>query len=194
MLEAVGMTLTDYLINGLFIGLVVLQLRGRRLTSFSLVMPLAAVAFFANEYLHGIPTAGNDLSLALLGASLGLLLGLGCGLTTRVYAGPGGAVFVRAEALAAALWVVGVGSRLAFSLYVTHGGEGAIGRFSAAHGITSGNAWVACLILMAFGEVLGRTAVLAERRRRQGAILTASAAEATPALLGLPALNSGDYS
>jgi hypothetical protein len=194
MLEAHCMTLTDYLINGLFIGLVVRQLRGRRLTTFSIVMPVAAVAFFANEYLHGIPTAGNDLSLALLGASLGLLLGLGCGLTTRVYAGSGGGVFVQAGAVAAALWIVGVGSRLAFSLYVMHGGERAIGRFSAAHGISSGNAWVACLILMAFGEVLGRTAVLAWRWRRQAAIAVAAPAGPATASLALSSLSAGDYS
>ena len=65
--------------------------------------------------------------------------------------------------LAAILWVVGVGTRFAFQLYATHGGAGAIGRFSAAHSITSSEAWVAALLFMAIGEALTRTAVVAFR-------------------------------
>ena len=56
-----------------------------------------------------------------------------------------------------------MGTRLAFQLYASHGGEAAIGRFSAAHAITSNEAWVAALILMAMGEVLARTLVLGVR-------------------------------
>ena len=44
-----------------------------------------------------------------------------------------------------------------------HGGAGAIGRFSAAHSITSGETWVAALILMALGEAVARTALLGLR-------------------------------
>jgi len=65
--------------------------------------------------------------------------------------------------VAGGLWIVGVGSRLAFELYATHGGGASIAHFSASHGITSVDAWGTALILMAFAEVLGRTAVLAWR-------------------------------
>lgn len=159
------MTTTDYLINALFIGLVVLQVRGRRLTTFTLVLPFAVMAYVASSYLHGIPTSGNNLVLALCGAGLGLALGIGCAFSTAVYRNAKGEPFAKAGPVAALLWVLGIGSRLAFTLYASHGGEGAIGRFSAAHGITSGEAWVACLILMAAGEVIGRSSVLALRRR-----------------------------
>jgi hypothetical protein len=64
--------------------------------------------------------------------------------------------------------VVGVGSRLAFQLYATHGGAPSIARFSAAHHITSGEAWVATLIVMALTEVVGRSAVLAARAWKLG--------------------------
>ena len=159
------MTTTDYLVNALFIGLVVLQVRGKRLTPFSLLLPLAVMAWVASDYLHGIPTSGDNLLLALSGAALGLVLGVGCGMSTAVYRDEHGDPFAKAGLVAAVLWVVGIGARLAFTLYASHGGQGALERFSVAHHITSGEAWVAGLIFMAAAEVTGRTAVLALRRR-----------------------------
>ncbi len=159
------MTTTDYLVNALFIGLVVLQVRGKRLTTFSLLVPLAVMAGVAHTYLHGIPTAGDNLVLVVFGAAVGLMLGVGCGMATAVFRDARGDPFAKAGLVAAVLWVLGIGARLAFTLYASHGGQGAIERFSVAHHITSGQAWVACLILMAAAEVAGRTVVLAVRRR-----------------------------
>lgn len=159
------MTFTDYLVNGLLIGLVLLQIRGRRITTRALILPVAIVAYVAFEYIKGIPTHGNDLVLVALGAGAGLLFGTGAGLTTEVYE-RNGAPFAKATAVAAVLWVLGVGSRLAFELYTSHGGQAAVGRFSAAHQITSANAWVDCLVLMALVEVVSRTSVIALKYRR----------------------------
>lgn len=155
------MSLTDYLLNAALVALVLLQIRGRRITARNLLLPLAVVGVVAVSYLHAIPTAGDDLMLALGGAAVGLLLGLGCGLATAVFRRADGTPIAKAGALAALLWVAGVGARMAFALYATHGGGPAIGRFSAAHHITSGQAWVACLILMALLEVVSRSGVLA---------------------------------
>lgn len=118
----------------------------------------------AAQYLHAIPTAGNDLVLAMAGALVGGALGVACSLATSVTVGADGVVRSKGGALAAVLWVAGVGARLAFELYATHGGARALGRFSVAHDITSGRAWVACLVLMALCEVVLRTGVLAGRR------------------------------
>ena len=120
------------------------------------------------QYLHGIPTGANNLALVLTGALTGLVLGAGCGLATVVKRRADGAVIAKAGPVAALLWIAGVSARLAFSEYATHGGQGAIGRFSAAHHITSGEAWVACLVLMALAEVVSRTAVIATRFARLG--------------------------
>jgi hypothetical protein len=49
-----------------------------------------------------------------------------------------------------------------FALYATNGGGPAIGRFSAANGLTLG-AWTSALTLMALAEVTSRTAVLIPR-------------------------------
>ncbi len=167
-----AMTLTDYLVNAALVALVVLQVRGRRLSTRQLLFPIAIVVWAAFEYLHGVPTAGASLVLVLAGATAGLFLGVGAALATRVYPNETGSIMAKAGPLAAALWVLGTGGRLAFELYATHGGAGAIGRFSAAHGVTSGEAWVACLVLMALLEVVGRSSVLALRYRAAGGELT----------------------
>ena len=163
--DTYDMTATDYAIDISLIAVVLLQVRGRRLTTRSLLLPVAIVAWVAAKYLRGIPTAGNDLVLVVSCTAAGVLLGTLCGLFTTVTAGERGP-FAKAGALAAGLWVVGVGTRLAFQLYASYGGATAIGRFSAAHDITSSEAWVAALILMAIGEALARTGVLAARAHR----------------------------
>lgn len=162
------MTFTDYAIDLALIAVVLIQIRGRRLTLRSLIIPIGIVVFAATEYLSTIPTAGNDLVLVGIGVTAGTALGILTGLFTSVRKVPQGA-YVKAGAAAAMLWLVGVGTRFAFQLYVTNGGGRAIERFSAHHAITSSAAWTAALILMAFGEVIARTAILAWRGWSAGA-------------------------
>lgn len=153
----------DYLLNIALIALVVRQMRGRPLTTFNLILPLALVAGAAAVYLRGFPTGGKDLVLELGGAAVGLLLGIGCAMTTAVRPGPGGVAVAKAGVVAAGLWIVGVGARLGFELYATHGGAAAIRRFSVAHQITSAEAWVSALLLMALCQVVTRTGLLYAR-------------------------------
>lgn len=157
------MTVTDYVLDLALIGIVLVQIRGRRLTLRSLLLPVAIVAWVAHNYLSSVPTAGNDLLLVGLCSGVGVALGGAAGLLTRITRDTEGTPIARAGAAAAALWVLGVGFRFAFQEYATHGGGAAIAHFSAAHAITSGQAWVAALVLMAIGEALARTAVLAAR-------------------------------
>ncbi len=166
------MTFTDYAIDITLIALVILQIRGRRLTGRALLLPVVLVGYVAANYLHGIPTAGNDLIVVAGAATLGIALGVLCALFTTVKPGPDGHPVAKAGLIAAVLWVLGTGTRLAFQLYATHGGAGAIGRFSASHSITSSEVWVAALILMAMGEALARTGVLALRAYSGPAPLT----------------------
>ncbi len=49
------MTITDYLINALFVLVVIRQARERELDLRSLLIPLVLVAFVAHNYLHSIP-------------------------------------------------------------------------------------------------------------------------------------------
>ena len=154
------MNLTDTLLSLALIGLVLRQLRERPLTAAGLLWPLPLVLYAAITNLHALPT-GPSLNFTLLLGLLGLTLGLLCGLFTRVYLGKN-AVLARATGLAAALWIVGVGSRLAFALYAEHGGA-TIARLSERLHLTQ-SAWVAGLLLMSLSEVLGRSAALFWRK------------------------------
>jgi len=167
--DTARMTITDYLLDLFLIGLVLLQIRGRRITARMLLLPFAVVGYFAAQYLKAVPTAGNDLVLVVLCAGVGLVLGGLAAAFTHVTRREDGAVVARAGVVAAVLWVLGTGARFAFQLYATHGGGAAIGRFSVAHSITSAAAWTDAILLMAIGEVAARSAVLGLRvwRERQ---------------------------
>ena len=161
------MTFSDYLIDITLIGLVLLQVKGRRLTTKALVLPIGIVAYVAYDLpARGCPTAHNDLFLivgfALIGATLGGLAGR----FTSVTKAADGSIIAKAGFAAAALWILGTGGRLAFQLYANYGGGPSVMHFSSAHGITSAEAWTAALILMALCEVVMRTAVLGWRSYR----------------------------
>jgi hypothetical protein len=159
------MTTTEYLLNAALVLVVVRQLRGKRLIGSAIYVPLAICAYVGYTYLHSIPTSGNDLLLIVAGSAAGLTLGALCGLCTRVYPDHDGIPFAKATGAAALLWVLGVGSRIAFSLYAQHGGGTAIEHFSIVHSLSQ-DAWVAGFVLMAILEAVARTVVLLVRARR----------------------------
>src|SRR5579884_1814825 len=90
--DTAGMTLLDYILNGALVGLVVLQLRGHRITRARLAFPVAVTVWVAAQFLHSIPTAGNDAVLEATLAVTGALLGVGAALTTSVRRDHAGAV------------------------------------------------------------------------------------------------------
>lgn len=162
------MTATEYLLNLGLIGLVILQIRGHKVTRARLLFPAVVTLWVASSFLHGLPTAGNDTVLEAALAAGGALLGALAGLTTSVTRRGAGA-FAKAGAIAAVLWVAGIGARLGFSLWVAHGGQSSVAGFSASHHITSGAAWAAGFVLMAILEVAVRTGVLYVKTLRSGA-------------------------
>ena len=101
-LDTRPMTFTDYLIDISLIALVLFQIRGRRLTTRALLLPLAIVGYVAYSYLRGVPTAGNDLYLVAGCAALGAALGGLSGKFTSVYAGGDGVPMAKAGLIAAA--------------------------------------------------------------------------------------------
>ncbi len=163
------MTFTDYLLDIALLAIVFRQIRESRLGWHAILLPLGICAYVGVHYLHGLPTDGNDLALIVGFAALGVVLGVVSALATRVRRDGSGHVLVKARWVAAGAWVLGMGFRFGFSLWTSHGGDGALARFSAEHSITSGAAWTDALVLMAFGEVFVRTAVLWVRGRRTAA-------------------------
>jgi len=160
------MTTTDYLIDSALVLLVLLQIKERKLTTQAIVRPIVIVSIAVLNYFHSIPTAGNDLVLISVLALTGLTIGIASALTVRMRRGDHGEVLVRAGWASAAFWVLGMGSRFAFLIWISHGGASSIASFSAAHSITSGAAWTDALLAMAVLEVVGRSLALALRHRQ----------------------------
>jgi hypothetical protein len=160
------MTTTDYLIDSTLVLLVILQIKDRPLTTRALVRPLIIVGIAVANYLHGIPTAGNDLVLVGAFALLGGLIGIASAKTVLMHRDADGVVHARAGWLSGFFWVLGMGSRFAFLVWIAGGGASTIAHFSATHSITSSEAWTVALLAMAVCEVAGRSLLMAARRER----------------------------
>jgi hypothetical protein len=160
-----AMTTTDYLINAMFVLIVVRQARERELDLRSVVVPLILVAFVAHIYIHSIPSAGNDLVLIGLLAVVGLTLGVISGFATHVRAGSSGLAVARVGWLAGILLVFGITARMVFAFVVTHGGHHAVASFSMSHQISPA-AWPVALVAMAVCEVTARIATVQLRGYR----------------------------
>jgi len=164
---------TGYIINTILVLLVLRQIRENRLGLVNLILPVVLVAASAAYYLRSVPTAGHDVLLDVTLAAAGAALGALCAFATHLRRGPDGTAISRAGLIAAVLWVLGIGARMAFAYSSDHGAGPSIARFSAAHQITSADAWVAALVIMALAEVLARLGILRLRARMLPAAGTA---------------------
>ena len=161
-----AMDITDYLITFGLVAIVVRQMRESRLDWASLLLPAVLVGFTASHYLKHVPTAGHDLAFDVLLGAVGATFGLLSGAFTKLRLDADGSVLARAGAAAAALWIAGVAIRFGIELYSNYGGEHSFATFSAAHQITSSDAWTAALVIMALAEVGTRLALMQARRLR----------------------------
>ncbi|MFJ3776717.1 hypothetical protein ACIPX0_33980 [Streptomyces sp. NPDC090075] len=174
------MTTTEWITDIALVLVVFRQLREGRLDLKSFLIPLGIVAFVAHQYLDSIPTAGNDLVLVGVLMGVGAALGVAGGVYTRLRI-VGEHVLIKAGAVSAILWVLGMGARMGFQLWTEQGaGADDVARFSVAHQITSEQAWVAAFVLMALTEVVTRLATIFIRGR-----ITRAAAGPVPVLDGV---------
>ncbi|MFD9724052.1 hypothetical protein [Streptomyces sp. NPDC059072] len=159
------MTATEWITDAALILVVFRQLREGRLDRKTFLLPLIIVAFVAHSYLDTVPTDGNDLVLIAALMAVGAALGISGGIYTRIRA-LDGHLLIKAGAVSAVLWVVGMGARMGFQVWVEHGGGADdVARFSLAHHITGQQAWVAAFVLMALTEVVTRVATIYVRSR-----------------------------
>lgn len=178
-----SMTTFDYAIDIALIAIVLLQIKEAPVTLRGLLRPLVLISISVAHYLTSVPTAGNDvvLELALLGT--GASIGIASGLVAHMRRSDTGDALVRAGWASAAFWVLGMGARMAFAYAMSHGWQQPVRDFSVAHTITSEQAWVVALLLMAVAEAIGRIAVIQTRARRirrgAGAAAPARTAPAT---------------
>lgn len=157
------MNSSDYLIDSVLVLLVLIQIKERPMTRKALIRPLVILGIAVMNYLHGIPTQGNDLALVGALAVVGGLIGVASGVTAILARRPDGVITLRSGWLSGFFWVLGMGSRFAFAYWTSHSGAGQIASFSANHQITSAEAWTVALLAMAVFEVCGRTLTLATR-------------------------------
>jgi len=135
------------------------------------------VLLVARQYVHALPTAGNDLLLVGFLAFAGLTMGALCGFATHVRAGGEGIALTRVGWLAGILLAAGIGARMMFAFALGHGAEPAIRSFSIAHQIGAA-AWPVALVSMAVCEVVARLVIVQIRGHR---LTTAPSAVATGA-------------
>jgi hypothetical protein len=159
-----AMRTTDYLINAVFVLIVLRQARERELDRRSVIIPLAIVAYVAHLYVHSIPTAGNDLVLIGALGAVGLSLGIVSGFATHVRTNDDGVAVARVGWIAGALLIAGIGSRMVFAFALSHGAYHAVATFSLAHQIGA-SAWPVALVMMALLEVSTRIAIVQLRGR-----------------------------
>ena len=159
------MALTDYLINAIFLLVVLRQARERRLDLRSIVAPMALVVFVATHYVRSIPTGGSDLALAVALTAVGLSLGVLCGYATHVRVDGDGTRFARVGPVAAILLLAGISARLVFVYALEHGAGPAIRDFSIVHHISAA-AWPLALVAMALCEVTARLVIVQVRAQR----------------------------
>jgi ABC-type antimicrobial peptide transport system permease subunit len=159
------MTVTDYLINGIFVLVVLRQARERRLDARSFIAPMALVVFVATHYVHAVPTGGEDLDLVAALTAVGVTLGLLCGFTTHVRADAEGMRFARVGWVAGGFLVAGISARMLFVFALQHGAGPAIRTFSITHHIGAA-AWPLALVSMALCEVTVRRVVVQLRGQR----------------------------
>ena len=159
------MNFTDWLINVALVLTVLRQIRWNEVDKRFVILPLALVGWAVSSYLRALPTGGNDVVLFAIFVTVGITFGALSALATSVRVEHGKA-YVRARTLAVLLWVSGIGSRIAFVLYTEHGGAASVAHFSASHNITTGDAWVDALVLMALAEAVTRIGVLVLRSWR----------------------------
>ncbi|MGB0096109.1 MAG: hypothetical protein WBP81_26685 [Solirubrobacteraceae bacterium] len=158
------MTTTDYLINLLFVFVVLRQAHEREIHRRYFVIPVVLVIWVASQYLHALPTAGNDL---LLVAGLAFAtLGTVSGFATSIRRSEDGVAFARVGWLAGILLVAGIRSRMRCSRFaLTHGLEPAVRSFSITNHI-SGAAWPTAMVLTALCEVGARLSTVCLRTNR----------------------------
>jgi hypothetical protein len=135
----------------------------RKIGRMRILRPLALAAGIIPLYLKAIPASGNGLTLEIVAAIAGLLLGIGATALMNVYRSPeSGEAVSHAGFGYAALWTAVIGARAAFSYGSTHWFSHSLSTWMVQHSITTA-AITDALIFMAVAMLLTRTILIAAR-------------------------------
>jgi hypothetical protein len=144
------------------------DLGNRKIGWFRVLRPLLGSAAIVPLFLTAVPTSGHDVALQVVGAVVGVLLGLVCHLFLSVRFDPdkgkNGRSVSRAGFGYAAFWVVIFGGRLLFIYGTEHWFTVSLGQFFVRHQL-SADGLTNALIFMAIAMALARSALLGVRGR-----------------------------
>ncbi len=159
---------TAMIINGAVLAVVLEADLGphRKIGWFRIGRPLLTAAVFVSIYITGFATHGAGLIIEVAATVAGLLGGLAASALMRVYRSPRtGKAVSRAGYAYAALWIVIIGARAAFSYGSVHWFGPQLSHWMASNAVTVG-AVTDALLLMAIAMTLVRTLGLAARAAR----------------------------
>lgn len=167
-----------WLLNLIVFGVLMESDLGRRKVGWLRVLrPLLTTALIVPLFLDSIPATGHNVALQVVGAAVGVLLGLAAHLFMPVYFGPAkgkqsevagqgtsGRPYSWAGLGYAAFWAVIFGGRLLFSYGTIHWFPASLGQLMASHQLSEAGLTNA-LIFMAVTMALARSALLGARAR-----------------------------
>ncbi len=154
--------------------------RHRKLNWFRVLRPLVTSGAAVAIFLKAVTTTGTGLTLELALAAAGILLGLVATSLLTVYRSPKTHKPVtRAGYGYAALWLVVVAARTAFSYGSVHWFGPQLGRWMTSHAVTSA-ALTDALLFMAIAMIVTRSIGLAVRARHLRATNAAISTSTTP--------------
>ena len=161
------MPASDWIINLVIVFIVLSSDLGhRRFGTMRLLRPIIAAAVVVPLFAKSPASAGNGLTLELVATAAGLLLGLLAAALFQVdFDREKQAVYSRAGAGYATLWLVVIAARLWFVYAANHTFHEQIGHWMFTNGITS-DALTDALVFMAIAMVVARTTALAVRAAR----------------------------
>ncbi|TJZ97835.1 hypothetical protein [Actinacidiphila oryziradicis] len=153
----------------------------RKVAWFRLARPILMAAAIIPFFAKNIATTGAGLTLEIVGAGTGILLGLVAAALMRTeYDVAKKSVSSRAGAAYAALWAAVTGARLYFVYASAHVFPTQLGRWMATNHITP-DALTDALIFLAIGMLVSRTAALLGKASRTGHTHRTAAAPLTAA-------------
>jgi hypothetical protein len=156
-----------WVINLVVLGVLLEADLGRRkIGSLRVLRPLLSAAAIVPLYLTTVPAWGHNPELMLIGAAVGVLLGVACHAFVRVYFDPSrgehGQPASQAGVGYALFWLTVFAARLVFEFGASHWFASSLGRFFGEHQLGSAGL-TDSLIFMALALALTRSLVLAVR-------------------------------
>lgn len=148
--------------------------RHRKIGRFRLLRPMALAVAIIPLYLTAVVTHGAGAALEVAATVAGIVLGLVAISLMTIYRSPStGKPVSRAGFGYAALWIIVIGGRAAFSYGSNHWFSAQLGHWMVTNQITSG-AITDSLIFMAVTMLLTRTGVMAIRARHLSRVKTSN--------------------